>query len=94
MLPIYLLGGDVAYKIIIPKSGSLHAEGSSVQRYGVNEQVDAKEVWQQEQMQKFVENGWAVEIKVQSTSDIQTTTPVAKPKVTKKAAKNKNKQQV
>tara|TARA_R110000765_G_scaffold302274_3_gene396587 strand:+ start:408 stop:662 length:255 start_codon:yes stop_codon:yes gene_type:complete len=81
----------VAYKIIIPKAGSLYAEGSSVQRYGIGEQVDAKEVWQQEQMQKFVENGWAVEIKVQSTSDVQTTAPAAKSKVTKKAPKKRTK---
>ena len=81
----------MAYKIIIPKAGSLYAEGSSVQRYGIGEQVDAKEVWQQEQMQKFVENGWAVEIKVQSTSDIQTTAPAANPKVTKKAPKKRTK---
>ncbi len=55
--------------MIVPKAGSNNAEGSDVKLYELDEQVDATEEWQQDLMNQFVENGWAVEIKNDSPEE-------------------------
>ena len=52
------------YKIIVPKAGSANEIGSQSRLYELDEVVDASEPWQKDLMARFVENGWALEIKV------------------------------
>ena len=42
-------------------------------------------------MEKFVQNGWAVEVKMQSTNDLDTGSPTKAPKATKEAPKKRTK---
>ena len=56
------------YKVIVPKAGSADKNGASVKLYPLDEIVDASEDWQEELMQTFMANGWAVEVKVDEPS--------------------------
>tara|TARA_R100000231_G_scaffold73507_2_gene57635 strand:- start:591 stop:923 length:333 start_codon:yes stop_codon:yes gene_type:complete len=58
-----------SYKIIVPKPASSNKDGTDVKLYLADEIVDAKESWQDDVMQTFVENGWAMEVKVESKSE-------------------------
>tara|TARA_Y100001972_G_scaffold93697_1_gene114924 strand:+ start:1782 stop:2153 length:372 start_codon:yes stop_codon:yes gene_type:complete len=58
-----------SYKILVPKPASSNKDGTDVKLYLADEIVDAKESWQDDVMQTFVENGWAMEVKVESKSE-------------------------
>tara|TARA_B100000945_G_scaffold302340_1_gene285874 strand:- start:3207 stop:3485 length:279 start_codon:yes stop_codon:yes gene_type:complete len=81
------------YKITVPKAGSANELGSLTRLYELDEVVDASEPWQKDLMALFVENGWAMEIKVvepKETVNLEAKVEVAeeapKPKPKKKAA--------
>lgn len=57
------------YKVIVPKAGSADKIGASVKLYPLDEIVDASEDWQEELMQTFMANGWAVEVKVDAPDE-------------------------
>lgn len=57
------------YKVIVPKAGAADKFGTSAKLYPVDEIVDASEDWQEELMQTFMANGWAVEVKVDEPSE-------------------------
>ena len=58
------------YKIIVPKVGASNEIGTEVKLFQHEEIVEAKESWQDENMQVFVTNGWAMELKDDAPSDI------------------------
>ena len=57
------------FKIIVPKPAQADELGSEVKLYVADEIVEANEDWQEKNMQTFVENGWAMEVKVDSIED-------------------------
>jgi len=65
-----------SYKIVVPKVGSANKTGTDTKLYVHNEIVEAKEDWQKELMSAFVENQWAMEVKVENTSDVEQAEPV------------------
>ena len=65
-----------SFKIVVPKVGATNELGTESKLYIHNEVVEAKEEWQQSLMEAFVQNNWAMEIKVEDTSDLETTEPV------------------
>ena len=58
-----------SYKILVPKPASSNKDGTDVKLYLADEIVDAKESWQDDVMQTFVENGWAMEVKVEASAE-------------------------
>ena len=52
------------FKILVPKAGANDEHGITQKLYVFDEIVDAKEEWQNDLMNAFVENGWAMEVKV------------------------------
>jgi len=64
------------FKITVPQKGAANANGTEVKLYNQNEMIDAKADWEKELMVVFVDNGWAVETKMQSVSDVEVTEPV------------------
>ncbi len=58
-----------SYKILVPKPASADKFGSSTKLYVADEIVEANESWQDEVMQAFVENGWAMEVKAETGSE-------------------------
>lgn len=78
-----------SYKIIVPKVGSSNKEGTETKLYTLNEVVDAKEPWQKSIMDTFVQNGWAVELKVMTVDSLEKTEPVKAIKTTKKKTTKK-----
>tara|TARA_Y100000114_G_scaffold148910_1_gene162465 strand:+ start:91 stop:444 length:354 start_codon:yes stop_codon:yes gene_type:complete len=65
-----------SYKIVVPKVGATNELGTESKLYVHNEVVEAKESWQQDLMEAFVANNWAMEIKVEDTSDLEQSEPV------------------
>jgi len=65
-----------SFKIVVPKVGSSNKLGTDARLYVLDEIVDAKEDWQASLMQTFVANNWAVETKMDSISDVETSEPV------------------
>jgi hypothetical protein len=65
-----------SYKIVVPKVGATNALGTESKLYILDEVVEAKEEWQQSLMDAFVQNRWAMEVKVEDTSSVETTEPV------------------
>lgn len=57
------------YRIEVPKPAPSKADGSQVRLYEHGEIVKAKAGWQQDAMDRFVQNGWATELKVDSPSE-------------------------
>ena len=57
------------YKIIVPKPASSNEHGTEIKLYRHNEIVDSKESWQEDVMKTFVENGWAIEVKLDSVDE-------------------------
>ena len=57
------------FKILVPKAGSNDEFGLSQKLYVLDEIVEAKASWQEELMNSFVQNGWAMEIKVDGKSE-------------------------
>jgi len=60
------------FKIVVPKAGAADEFGSTVKLYPVDEIVDAKEKWQQELMETFINNKWAIEVKVDEPEEVTT----------------------
>ena len=58
-----------SYKILVPKPASADKFGASTKLYVADEIVDASDSWQEEVMQTFVENGWAMEVKAETGSE-------------------------
>ena len=58
------------YKILVPKAGASNELGTEVKLYKLDEQVSAKEDWQEEMMNTFVNNGWAIEVKVDANVEV------------------------
>jgi hypothetical protein len=58
------------YKIIIPKAG-MADEAGGLKLYELGSVVTADAKWKQDLMTAFQDNGWAMEIKVQDTSDLE-----------------------
>ena len=57
------------YKIVVPKPASCNEYGTEVKLYKADEIVESEGTWQDEVMEKFVENGWAIEVKVDSVDE-------------------------
>jgi len=51
-------------------------EGTDVELLTVDTIVEAKEEWKEKHMKQFVENGWAMEVKVDDVSDVEAGEPV------------------
>ena len=81
-------------KITVPKAGASNELGTATRLYEKDEVVDASEPWQKEIMERFVENGWAMEIKVVEPKEtitaeaevVASEKEAPKPKAKKKAA--------
>ena len=58
------------YKIVVPKAGKASEDGS-LALYEVGTVVTADESWKEDLMVAFLNNGWAMEVKVQDTSDME-----------------------
>ena len=61
----------MAYKVLVPKVGAGDKHGASHRLYEHGEIVEAKASWQKDLMQTFVNNNWAIEIKTEDTSDVE-----------------------
>ena len=62
------------FKIVVPKPASANVHGTEVKLYKHNEIIESAGKWQDDVMNTFVNNGWAMEVKVDSveeTLDIQ-----------------------
>ena len=57
------------FKIVVPKPASCNEHGTEVKLYKADEIVESKGAWQDEVMEKFIENGWAMEVKVDSVEE-------------------------
>ena len=80
------------YKMLVPKAGTANELGSEARLYKYDEVIEAKEQWQEDLMVQFVENGFAMEVKMDSadqTADIE-----AEVKEEPKRARNKKGQLV
>ena len=58
------------FKIVVPKAGATNELGTEVKLYEADETVEAAEEWQQNMMDTFVQNEWAIEIKDDSPDEI------------------------
>ena len=62
------------FKIVVPKPASCNEHGTEVKLYKADEIVESEGAWQDEVMEKFIENGWAMEVKVdlvEETVDVE-----------------------
>ena len=62
------------FKIVVPKPATANEHGTEVKLYKHNEIVESQGAWQDDVMDTFVQNGWAMEVKVDSikeTIDLQ-----------------------
>ena len=57
------------FKIIVPKPASANEKGTDVKLYTADEIVKSEGKWQDEIMETFMANGWAMEVKVDSSDD-------------------------
>ena len=57
------------FKIIVPKPASSNAKGTEVKLYKANEIINSQGTWQDEVMETFIRNGWAMEVKVDSVQE-------------------------
>jgi len=57
------------FKMVVPKPGACNDLGTDVKLYEYNELVEAKESWQEQLMDSFVDNNWAIEIKDDQASE-------------------------
>ena len=57
------------YKMIVPKAGSSNELGTDTMLYSVGEVYEAKEDFQKKLMETFVENGHAMEVKVEAVEE-------------------------
>ena len=68
------------YKVIVPKPATANKDGTEIKLYVADEIVDAQESWQEEAMDTFVNNGWAIEVKVDTPEDTVDVEAEVKPK--------------
>jgi len=54
------------YKILMQKTATGNEYGSESKLYEANDILECNAVWEQSLMDTFVENGWAMEVKVDS----------------------------
>jgi len=57
------------FKIIVPKPASSNEKGTDIRLYKANEIVDSEGQWQDDVMETFINNGWAMEVKVDSIEE-------------------------
>jgi hypothetical protein len=57
------------FKIIVPKPASSNEKGTEVRLYKANEIIDSQGAWQDSVMDTFINNGWAMEVKVDSVEE-------------------------
>ena len=57
------------FKIIVPKPASCNEKGTDVRLYKANEIVESDGQWQDDVMDIFIKNGWAMEVKVDSIEE-------------------------
>ena len=57
------------FKIVVPKPASCNEHGTEVKLYKADEIVESEGTWQDDVMEKFIENGWAMEVKVDSVEE-------------------------
>ena len=57
------------FKIVVPKPASCNEHGTEVKLYKADEIIESEGAWQDDVMEKFVENGWAMEVKVDSVEE-------------------------
>ena len=58
------------YKILVPKPMATTEEGTEVELLTVDTIVDTKEEWKEKHMKDWVNNGWAMEVKVDDVSEV------------------------
>lgn len=52
--------------MIVPKAGTSNKLGSELRLYELDEVVEVKEDWQEDLMNTFIDNGFAIEVKMDS----------------------------
>ena len=57
------------FKIVVPKPASANEHGTEVKLYKHNEIIESEGQWQDDVMDLFVNNGWAMEVKVDSVEE-------------------------
>lgn len=57
------------FKIIVPKPASANEKGTDIKLYTADEIVESEGQWQDDVMDLFVENGWALEVKMDSAEE-------------------------
>ena len=57
------------YKILTQKTATGNEYGSESKLYEANDILECNAVWEQSLMDTFVENGWAMEVKVDSVEE-------------------------
>ena len=57
------------YKIIVPKPAANDEKGMEIKLFKADEIVDSQGDWQDQIMDGFVANGWAMEVKVDSVDE-------------------------
>jgi len=57
------------FKIIVPKPASSNEKGTDIRLYKANEIIASEGKWQDEIMETFINNGWAMEVKVDSADE-------------------------
>ncbi len=57
------------FKIVVPKPASCNEHGTEVKLYTADEIIESEGTWQDELMDSFIENGWAMEVKVDSADE-------------------------
>ena len=72
------------YKILVPKPAIAEENSADMVLHKANDIVISKGKWQEEIMDTFVQNGWALEVKV----DVVEETVEVEAKVTPKRARN------
>jgi len=58
----------VKVKIIIPKAGQANVDGG-IRLHELDEIVDADDDWQKVEMERFISNGWAEEVKIDAPEE-------------------------
>jgi len=62
----------MAFKVLIPKVGANDEHGATHRLYQHGEVIEADSPWKKSLMDTFVENDWAIEIKIEDTSGVET----------------------
>jgi len=57
------------FKIIVPKPASSNEKGTDIRLYKANEIINSEGQWQDDVMDTFIKNGWAMEVKVDSIEE-------------------------